>query len=156
MVYLYSTMDSTTHPGERIREARQRRGLNKNQLARALGTSWQHLDNWEKGRVEPSLSSVRRLAEVLEVSADYLLGLREMPSTVSAIEEFLKTLAPADLSEREEHWLRNAPVEHEHLRAEDYEELLASLRHPSSRAAKSGARPKIDRHAIAKKIAEGD
>ncbi len=142
--------------GERIREARQRKGMNKNQLARTLGTSWQHLDNWEKGRVEPSLSSIRKLAEILEVSADFLLDL-ESPPRLAAVDEFLSRLAPADLTAEEEHWLRNAPVDHQHLAPSDYAALLDGVRQTMSRsAAKSGARPKIDRQAVMKKIAEGD
>jgi transcriptional regulator with XRE-family HTH domain len=140
--------------GARIREARQRRGMNKNQLARALGTSWQHLDNWEKGRVEPSLGSIRKLAEALAVSADFLLGLDDAAPSLSAVDQFLGSLAPPDITPEEEHWLRNAPVDHQHLAPEDYAQLLEGVRQPASRtAAKSGARPKIDRRAIAKKIA---
>ncbi len=141
--------------GARIREARQQRGLNKNQLARALGTSWQHLDNWEKGKVEPSLGSIRKLSEVLGVSADYLLGLGDAAAPRrSAIDEFFATLAPPDLTPEEEHWLRNAPVDHQHLDPADYAQLLDGVRQPASRtAAKSGARPRIDRGALVKKIA---
>jgi transcriptional regulator with XRE-family HTH domain len=135
----------------RIREARVRAGRNKNQLARALGTSWQHVDNWEKGKVEPSLASIRRLAELLEVSADFLLGLRADPETAApnALERFFAELAPEDLTEQEAKWIREAPVDHVNLEPRDYAQLLVDLRGMGQRRApRSGPRPKVDRAAV--------
>lgn len=143
--------------GKRIQAARARAGMNKNQLARTLGSSWQQVDNWEKGKVEPSLTSVRRLSEVLEVSADYLLGLRDAPARDerTSLDVFLSELAPGDLTEHEAGWLRDAPVHHAHLSPEDYAQLLEDLRGMATRStpAKSGPRPKVDRAAIEAKIA---
>lgn len=143
--------------GIRIKRARQHRGMNKNQLARALGTSWQHMDNWERGRVEPTLQSIRKLAEVLEVSADFLLGLPDSPRRLvqSSLDQFLETLAPTDLSPQEADWLRGARVDHANLQPSDYAKLLSDLRQldPSKKGqAKSGPRPKIDRGAIARNL----
>lgn len=143
--------------GARIAQARERAGRNKNQLARALGTSWQHVDNWEKGKVEPSLASIRKLAELLEVSADFLLGLSDSPRpTRSALDVFFAELAPADMTEREARWIREAPVDHAQLEPHDYLQLLDDMRNVGSkrrRPAKSGPRPKVDRAAIEAKIA---
>lgn len=139
----------------RIRHARERAGRNKNQLARALGTSWQHVDNWEKGKVEPSLASIRKLAELLDVSADFLLGLSDVPSpTRTALDRFFEELAPADLTEREAAWIREAPVDHAQLEPRDYLQLLHDMRGIGERRApaKSGPRPKVDRAAIEAKI----
>src|SRR5687767_5568391 len=107
--------------GERIASARERAGMNKNQLARELGTSWQHVDHWEKGRTEPSLSSLRRIGEVLRVSIDALLGAEnaELPS---ALERFFAERD--DLSGEEQEWLRRAPVDPAHATPDDYERLL--------------------------------
>src|SRR5687767_14580074 len=93
--------------GERIASARTRAGMNKNQLARELGTSWQHVDHWEKGRTEPSLSSLRRIGEVLRVSIDTLLGAPE-EVLHTALERFFAE--QPDLTPDEEEWLRRAPV----------------------------------------------
>jgi transcriptional regulator with XRE-family HTH domain len=132
--------------GDRIAWARERAGLNKNQFARELGTSWQHVDHWEKGRTEPSLASMRRIAEVLGVSIDFLLGVRADPAlpSPSGLERFLAQLAPDDLSEDEAQWLRKAPVDEREASAEDYRALLAGLRRIASRPAKSGRRRKVD------------
>src|SRR5690606_36400989 len=92
--------------GERIAWARERAGLNKNRFARELGTSWQHVDHWVKGRTEPSLASMRRIAELLGVSVDFLLGVRDEPGGIEpkALERFLAELAPDDLIPHEEEW----------------------------------------------------
>ncbi len=132
--------------GERIAWARERAGMNKNQFARELGTSWQHVDHWERGRTEPSLASMRRIAEVLGVSVDFLLGVRTDPALPepSGLERFLVELAPADLTEDEAQWLRKAPVDERAAAPEDYRALLAGLRRIFSRPAKSGRRRKVE------------
>ena len=138
--------------GERIAWARERAGLNKNRFARELGTSWQHVDHWEKGRTEPSLASMRRIAELLSVSIDFLLGVRDEPSSEAprGLARFLEALAPADLTEHEEEWLRSAPVDAREATPEDYQRLLENLRGmgatprvPAS-PPRSGRRRKVD------------
>ncbi|MFK7985067.1 MAG: helix-turn-helix domain-containing protein [Sandaracinaceae bacterium] len=143
--------------GPQLRAARERAGLNKNQLARELSTSWQHVDNWERDRVQPSLGSVRRLAELLSVSSDFLLGLVADPAllVLSPLDEYLQDGAPDDLTPTEEQWLRDAPIDPNRLAPGAYAQLLASLRgasaSPSSRRKpQSGVRSKVERAAVEK------
>lgn len=62
---------------ERLRDARERlRGLTQTQLAEKAGlpaTSISHFENPE-GTRKPSFDNLRRLANSLEVTTDYLLG----------------------------------------------------------------------------------
>lgn len=62
---------------ERLRDARERlRGLTQTQLAEKSGlpaTSISHFENPE-GTRKPSFDNLRRLANALEVTTDYLLG----------------------------------------------------------------------------------
>lgn len=62
---------------ERLREAREKlRGLTQAQLAEKAGlptTSISHFENPE-GTRKPSFDNLRRLANALEVTTDYLLG----------------------------------------------------------------------------------
>lgn len=127
--------------GTRIAEARERAGLNRNQLARALGTSWQHVDHWEKGRTRPTLESVRKIAEVLEVPVESLLGLRDMAPN-NAYERYLEEKAPADLTEEEASWLEAAPLP-EDVSPDAYHALLSELRRVT-RVPRSGTRRKVD------------
>ena len=128
--------------GTRIAEARERAGLNRNQLARALGTAWQHVDHWEKGRTRPTLESVRKIAEVLQVPVESLLGLRELGPS-AGYERFLEDHAPADLSEAEAEWLEAVPLPEESASADAYRSLLTELRRVAS-PPRSGTRRKVD------------
>lgn len=134
--------------GERIASARERAGMNKNQLARELGTSWQHVDHWEKGRTEPSLASLRRIGEVLRVSIDTLLGAQE-GAMHSALERFLAERD--DLTSDEEEWLRRAPIDPAQAAPEDYRRLLDGLRKIAHRP-KSGRRRKVEPAALEQAI----
>lgn len=64
----------------RLRDARERlRGLTQAQLAEKTGlpsTSISHFENLD-GTRKPSFDNLRRLADALEVTTDYLLGLSD-------------------------------------------------------------------------------
>ena len=137
--------------GRRIREARERLGANRNQMARDLATSWQHVDRWERGATEPSPESLRKLAEYLGVTVDHLLGASQLPPP--AFDEFLRSYAPADLSEAEAAWLRAAPVDHDRATPGDYVNILHGLRSsahgPERRApARSGRQQVVRREEV--------
>ena len=132
--------------GGRIRAARKRLGRNKNQMARELGTSWQHVDRWEKGKTKPSLPSLQRLAEYLGVSLDHLLGNEPGANDSEAFRVFLESYAPQDLSEAERRWLEAAPFGDREPSPGVYVDLLHRLRSVEGpRREKSGQRRKVDR-----------
>ena len=125
----------------RIKEAREARGMNRNQLARYLGTSWALVNQWETGKTIPSLKSLQRIAKVLEVDADRLVG-QSHTSSSPEFDEFLKQYLPNDLSKAEEAWLRSAPCADRPLSPDAYSDILRALRanrhgwdesHPSTR-----------------------
>ncbi len=60
--------------GLRLAEARKAAGLTQQQLADKLGVSQQMVDYYERRARNPSADFVRRAAELLNVSADLLLG----------------------------------------------------------------------------------
>ena len=62
--------------GKRIEAARKARGLNRNQLAREVGSSWALVNRWEKGRTRPSVDSFLRLSQVLNVGDPVSLWVR--------------------------------------------------------------------------------
>ena len=63
--------------GERLREARSLRGLTQARLAEMLGISPRVYNRWERGAAVPRLDTVVRVAEILDVSLDELVGLKE-------------------------------------------------------------------------------
>lgn len=67
--------------GARVKALREDRGMSQAALARALATSPYALRLLENGTtMTPGADRIYRLAEVLAVSADYLLGLPPVPT----------------------------------------------------------------------------
>jgi len=60
----------------RLREARERQGLNQAQLAQRAELQPSAVAHFEANRRKPSFENVRRLAKALDVSSDYLLGVK--------------------------------------------------------------------------------
>jgi len=64
--------------GERIRRIRQVRGLTQTELAHHIGISKTAMNQIESSKTsDPGVSRVTAIARVLQVSSDYLLGLKE-------------------------------------------------------------------------------
>ena len=65
----------------RIRELRCRSGLTQKELSEKLYKSESAIRMWELGKSEPDLQSVKQLAEIFNVSVDYIFG--HSPETTS-------------------------------------------------------------------------
>ena len=63
--------------GARIKTLRKEKGLTQPQLAEIIGVSKGVISFCENGVNEPKASYVKTLAQILGVSADYLLGLED-------------------------------------------------------------------------------
>ena len=71
--------------GERIRKARLRYGMSQAELARRIKVSLNTMNKIEAGETpDPRASRIKAIADVLGVSADYLLGRKEDESDVEA------------------------------------------------------------------------
>lgn len=71
--------------GERVKTAREQRGIHQAELARRLGCSVNALSMLEKNAItDPRASRIIGIAEALGVSADYLLGLTNDPPVAVA------------------------------------------------------------------------
>ena len=60
---------------ERLKYLRKSEGLTQKQLAEILKTNNSCVCDWERGRSEPDLFTVVKIACYFDVSTDYLLGL---------------------------------------------------------------------------------
>jgi transcriptional regulator with XRE-family HTH domain len=58
--------------GERIRQLRSERGWSQDELAVQVGSDARAISRYENGRITPSLDALIRVAEVFNVSLDYL------------------------------------------------------------------------------------
>lgn len=62
---------------QRIASMRGYRLMNQSELGKLVGVSKQAISGWERGRRTPSADDLVKLCEVLNCSADYLLGLTD-------------------------------------------------------------------------------
>jgi transcriptional regulator with XRE-family HTH domain len=60
--------------GDKIKDVRKKRGFSQGELAEKVGISAVHMNRLEKGKFQPSIQVISKIAEVLEVSVDYLLN----------------------------------------------------------------------------------
>ncbi len=58
---------------EKLMDQRRRRGLSQEQLADRLGVTRQSVSKWETGEAMPELAKLIALADLFEVSVDYLV-----------------------------------------------------------------------------------
>ena len=62
---------------ELLKELRIANGLSQQQVAKEIGITRSAYSNYEQGIREPDLATVKKLCVVLQVSADYLLGIEK-------------------------------------------------------------------------------
>lgn len=63
--------------GSKIRDLRKEKRLSQTELGKLIHVSQQTVTAWENNKAEPTSSAVVQLAEVFNVSTDYLLGRPE-------------------------------------------------------------------------------
>jgi transcriptional regulator with XRE-family HTH domain len=78
--------------GNRVKEAREKRGISQEKLAQLVGISANQIRRYEKGQGNPAADTLTQLSRVLRVSSDWLLGLTVNPK---------KRMTKADLSEEQ-------------------------------------------------------
>lgn len=65
--------------GVRLMKAQSRKNMRVNALAHAVGVRSSHISYLRSDRNKPSMLMLLKLCTVLEVSADFLLGLSDKP-----------------------------------------------------------------------------
>lgn len=60
--------------GKNLKLYRKERKLSQEQLARKVGVTQQCVSEWEKDRIEPTLSNLWAIADIFDVSVDELIG----------------------------------------------------------------------------------
>lgn len=69
--------------GRRLKAAREASGFTQSFVAEKLGVTRQAVGQWESAETSPNPETLRKLADLYNVSADYLLG-RETNSVILA------------------------------------------------------------------------
>jgi transcriptional regulator with XRE-family HTH domain len=62
--------------GERISAARKTMGIKQTQLSKMTGIDNGQMNMYEKSKCEPSVRNLKKIAEALGISADYLLEIK--------------------------------------------------------------------------------
>ena len=68
-------MDTRTLLGHRLRELRKKRGLTQEQLSEKASMDVKYLGNIERGKENPTLATLEKLAEALSVKLHQLLNV---------------------------------------------------------------------------------
>ena len=72
---------------DRIKEYRLKKGMTQQELAEALGeSSGRVIYHWEKGSGRPDCEKIAKLCDLLDVSADELIGCKVMHHRPTATE----------------------------------------------------------------------
>lgn len=77
--------------GERISELRKDRSFKQKDISKVLNVAISTVSNYETGSHEPDLTNLCKLADMLDVSTDYLLGRTDLTINVNSLTD---TIAP--------------------------------------------------------------
>lgn len=78
--------------GDQLSKARKEKEFTQEELAEKLNLSRQTILRWEKNQVFPDISNLKAVAQVLDVSFDYLLGedkTNKVPSSKLSLTDVL-------------------------------------------------------------------
>lgn len=62
----------------RIKAIRIKRNLSQSELAEKIGVKQKDISRWENNIHSPSINCIIKLCNVLNISADYLLGIKDL------------------------------------------------------------------------------
>ena len=62
----------------RLREEIKNCGLTQKEIAKAIGVSPQTVSRYMHGDIFPALDTLARLCRLLDISSDYILGIKEL------------------------------------------------------------------------------
>lgn len=83
---------------KRLRDAREELGLMQKEMANKLNMPITTYNGYETGKRSPSLDIVKHIADMLDISTDYLLGRTNRKINISNLreEELIEKLNPTD------------------------------------------------------------
>ncbi len=88
--------------GSRIRRARKRKGMSQGRLSELLQISETHMSEIERGKSCANMLLIKKLATVLEVSADWLLLIDNesaQQQSTDELSQLLSEFSPAQLEQ---------------------------------------------------------
>lgn len=95
---------------EILKELREKKGITQQQLADTLNLSKNAISHYEKGINMPNLDTVQKIADIFDISVDYLLGrttvqfnfsvLKNVFAKGNTIDDFLQQILSLDIQHR--------------------------------------------------------
>lgn len=82
-----------------LKKLRGKRGITQKELALTLGVSERTVRKYESGEMQPSTDKLLQLAELFNVSVDYLLGKQV---SAEALQKYVADLSSAELTALQE------------------------------------------------------
>jgi len=62
----------------RLKELRESRNLSQDQLGKAIGVNQRTISQYETGKNEPDIDTIKKLCEFFDVTTDYFLRVTEV------------------------------------------------------------------------------
>ena len=83
----------------RIRELRKKKNKLQKEVAQDLGIPPNTFNQYENGKREPDLATLSRIANYLDVSVDYLMGVSSSPNPGASLDELIEAIGGQELGE---------------------------------------------------------
>jgi len=96
--------------GEKITLLRNRKSLSKRALSEITGIHWITLGKYEQNKMAPSIEAIKKIANALEISVDYLLfnDYKEKNTTSITDKELLELIEKVNcLSEKDKNRVKS-------------------------------------------------
>ena len=103
-----STPSTSVFPA-RLRRARELRGLGQADVAARSGIQPSAISHFETGNRKPSFDNLRRLAQALDVTTDFLIGRVDEIGATGAADRLYRNIQQLQTSDREfiEDWIKS-------------------------------------------------
>ncbi len=76
--------------GKRLAEVRKDKSLSQEEVAKHLGTKAPVIGRYERDEMKPSIETATKLADLLEVSLDYLVGKTDIELDNTTLQRILE------------------------------------------------------------------
>jgi len=87
--------------GDRLMETRKKRGFSQEELAELLGTKGPAVGRYERGVAKPTIEVAGKIAKILGVSLDYLVGNSDQELDSNTLKRILEVQKlPDDVKEK--------------------------------------------------------
>ena len=89
--------------GERLRKARIDKGMNQEELARAIGMTQASISQFEKGLRMPTPANIRKFAQILDLLEEDLAGQNQGKFEKTLLMRNIRGLSPDSISKINEY-----------------------------------------------------